>query len=145
MATKPDAPTLWLALMRAHSAVDKAARESIRHTGLCYTDFAILESLLHRGPLPVNAIATDIHLTSGSMTSAVDRLVSHGLVTRAENPADKRSRLVQLTDEGRALIEGSYARHAADLRHVVDGALTAEERSQLFALLRKLERTARGV
>ncbi len=144
MNPKPNAPTLWLALMHAHSAMDAVARESISHTGLCYTDFAILESLLHRGPLAVNAIAAEIHLTSGSMTTAVDRLEGRGLVTRAKHPTDKRSRLVELTAEGRTLIEGSYARHAADLQRVVDDALTADERTRLFALLRKLEKGARA-
>ena len=144
MSPKPNAPTLWLALMHAHAAMDKVARGSVEHTGLCYTDFAILESLLHRGPLAVNAIATDIHLTSGSMTAAVDRLVTRGLVTRVQHPADKRSRIVELTGEGRNLIQGSFAQHAADLQRTVDGALNAEERTELFELLRKLEKGARG-
>ena len=143
MSQRPNAPSIWLALMHAHAVMDRAARESIRHTGLCYTDFAVLESLLHRGPLPVNAIATEIHLTSGSMTTAVDRLVARGLVRRAENPADKRSRLVELTAEGRSLIGSSYAQHADDLGRAIDPALSAEERAQLFALLRKLEKGIR--
>jgi MarR family 2-MHQ and catechol resistance regulon transcriptional repressor len=144
MNLRPNAPTIWLALMHAHSAMDKAALESIRHTGMCYTDFAILESLLHRGPMPINTIATDIRITSGSMTTAIDRLTARGLVARSRNPADKRSRLVDLTSEGRTLIEGSYAAHAADLERIIAPALTAEERSQLFTLLRKVEKSARG-
>lgn len=140
MSTRPNAATVWLALMHAHAAVDRVAVNSIRDTGLCYTDFAILESLLHRGPLPVNGIATDIHLTSGSMTTAVDRLVGRDLVGRAPNPADKRSRLVELTTEGRVLIEESYARHAADLDAVMRDVLTDAEKADLFALLRKLEK-----
>lgn len=144
MSPRQNAPTLWLALMHTHAALEKVALESIRHTDLCYTDFAILESLLHRGALPVNTIATDIHLTSGSMTTAVDRLVARGLVERAENPADKRSRLVRLTGDGRALIKSSYAKHAADLERVVDSALSSDEESELFSLLRKLEKAARS-
>lgn len=143
MSSRPDAPTLWLALMHAHAAMSKVAHESIRHTGMSLTDFAVLESLLHRGPLPVNVIATDIHLTSGSMTTAVDRLVARGLVLRSENPADKRSRLVRLTDEGREAIESSYGQHAADLQAVLDASLTTVERAELFSLLRKLEKGAR--
>ncbi len=142
MSARPDAPALWLALMHAHGAMDRAARASIAHTGLCYSDFGVLESLLHRGPLPVNAIATDIHLTSGSMTAAVDRLIARGLVQRTENPADKRSRIVSLTPAGRTLITESYEAHAEDLRSIVDASLIPPERAELFALLRKLERGA---
>jgi MarR family 2-MHQ and catechol resistance regulon transcriptional repressor len=129
--------------MHAHAAVDRVARDSISHTGMCYTDFAVLESLLHRGPLPVSAIATDIHLTSGSMTTAVDRLVGRGLVERTENPADKRSRVVRLTEQGRELAESSYSGHAADLSGAINRALSAAERAQLFALLRKVEKGVR--
>jgi MarR family transcriptional regulator, 2-MHQ and catechol-resistance regulon repressor len=143
MPVAPTPASLWLSLMHAHAAMDSVARGSIKDAGLCYTDFAVLESLLHRGPLPVNSIATEIHRTSGSMTTAVDRLASRGLVTRAENPADKRGRLVKLTADGRALIEGAYARHSEHLQRAVDGALSVEQRSQLFALLRKLEKGVR--
>lgn len=143
MNPRPNAPTLWLALMHTHAAMDRVAQQSIRHTGMCYTDFAILESLLHRGPLPVNAIARDIHITSGSMTTAIDRLADRGFVTRTVNPSDKRSRVVKLSADGRTLIEASYKQHAADLQKVLDAALDADEKAQLFSLLRKLEKGAR--
>lgn len=137
------ADTLWLAIMHAHFAIDLRARESIEDTGLCYSDFSVLESLLHRGALPVNAIAKEIHLTSGSMTTSVDRLEKRGLVERTANPDDGRSRLVELTEAGRRLIETAYARHAADLEALVGSALAPSERAQLFALLRRLEHAAK--
>lgn len=41
----------------------------------------------------------------GTVTGIVDRLVTHGLVTRREDPHDRRVRRVELTDAGRTLIE----------------------------------------
>ena len=124
---------LWLVLSRATKAVEARALESIEATGLC--DFAVLESLLHKGPLPVNTIGKKLLLTSGSITTAVDRLEARGLVRRAEDPNDRRVRLVELTDDGRELIKPAFAQHKRDLDRVAS-ALPADERTTLVNLLR---------
>jgi len=58
------------------------AEQSIANTGLCLTDFAALEALLHKGPLTITQIQDKVRLASGSMTAAVDRLEKLGLVVR---------------------------------------------------------------
>ncbi len=132
---------LWLVLSRATKAVEARALESIEATGLCASDFAVLESLLHKGPLPVNTIGKKLLLTSGSITTAVDRLEARGLVRRAEDPNDRRVRLVELTDDGRELIKPAFAQHKRDLDGVAS-ALTADERTTLVNLLRALGTSA---
>ena len=54
-------------------------------------DFAILEALLHKGPQPVGDLGRRIDLTSGSMTTAIDRLETRHLVTRADHATDRRA------------------------------------------------------
>src|SRR6185295_9801919 len=71
---------LWLVLMKAYRTLGRYARCSIEPSGLGLSDFAILELLLHRGQQPVNAIGRRVDLTSGAITSAVDRLEAQGLV-----------------------------------------------------------------
>src|SRR5437764_9168991 len=80
---------LWLVMMKAHRALQRLATRSIESSGVGLSDFAVLEMLLHKGPQPVNEIGRRIELTSGAITTAVDRLESRGLVTRA---AHARSR-----------------------------------------------------
>ena len=146
-AKQKDLPTgvhSWLILWKASRAVEARAHGSITGTGLCASDFAILETLLHKGPLPVNVIGRKVLLTTGSITSAVDRLAGRGLVTRKDDPADRRVRLVQLTPGGRKLIRPAFARHAADLERLI-AVLSREERSTLVMLLRKLGKAAEGV
>lgn len=133
----------WVVLWRAARAVEARAHQSIAGTGLGASDFAILETLLHKGALPVNTIGRKVLLTTGSITTAVDRLVDRGLVARKEDPEDRRVRLVQLTTKGRKLIEPAFAAHAADLDSVVS-VLTRQERATLIALLRKLGKSAHG-
>ena len=48
----------------------------LRELEMCGSDFAVLEALLHKGPLPINEIGKKVLLTSGSITVAVDRLES---------------------------------------------------------------------
>lgn len=131
----------WLVLWRATRAVEARALESIAGTGLGASDFAILETLLHKGPLPVSTIGRKVLLTTGSMTSAVDRLERRGLVARKDDASDRRVRHVHLTAEGRKLIRPAFAQHAADLEEIV-GVLTRDERATLVRLLRKLGKNA---
>jgi MarR family 2-MHQ and catechol resistance regulon transcriptional repressor len=133
----------WLVLWKAARSVEARAHQSIAGTGLCASDFAILETLLHKGPLPVNVIGRKVLLTTGSITTAVDRLSARGFVARKDDPKDRRVRRVELTAEGRKVIRPAFTRHAADLEKVV-AVLTAAERSTLVELLRKLGKSAQG-
>jgi len=135
---------VWLVLMKAYRALSHLSLGSIANTGMCFTDFAILEALLHKGPLPVNTMAPLVNLTSGSMTTAVDRLQTRGLVRRAADPGDRRARIVQLTPEGHQLIEGVFRQHSADMEEVAS-VLTANERETLLRLLKKLGRHAASI
>jgi len=143
MARTPSGPTLWLSLFRTSEAMQRVATRSMRNAGLGFSDFAMLEALLHLGPLTPSALAEKTGLTSGSITAALDRLEARGLIGRGANPADQRSRIVELSDAGRALIEPAYAAHAADIQALVSSALTAEQRRELFELLGALRKTAR--
>jgi MarR family 2-MHQ and catechol resistance regulon transcriptional repressor len=131
----------WLILRKASGAVEARVVESIERAGLNQTDFSILETLFHKGTLPVNTLGKKLLLTSGSITTAVDRLVSRGLVSRQEHEADRRIRLVELTKAGRKLIAPAFERHATDLETIV-GALSAKERATLITLLKKLGKDA---
>jgi MarR family transcriptional regulator, 2-MHQ and catechol-resistance regulon repressor len=105
----------WLVLWKAARAVEQNAISSVSGLGLGLSDFAVLEVLLHKGPQPVNVIGKKILLTSGSITTAIDRLESRRLVHRTPHPEDQRARLVQLTDRGKRLIEDAFRQHSLDM------------------------------
>ncbi len=132
---------VWLVLMKAQQALQKLALRSIANSSLCFSDFAVLEVLLHKGPLPVNALGTRVSLTSGSATAAVDRLEKKGLVRRAPDAADRRARIVHLTEKGKALISTAFREHEADMEAVTN-CLSLAEKANLVALLKKLGKTA---
>ena len=129
---------VFLVLWKAARAVQAYAEESIVDLEIGGTDFAVLEALLHKGPLPVNEIGKKVLLTSGSITVAVDRLEQKGLVERRAHGADRRARIVHLTKEGKKMITRAYAQHAADLERLVSASLTDKERVTLIRLLKKI-------
>jgi MarR family 2-MHQ and catechol resistance regulon transcriptional repressor len=134
---------LWNVLMKAHHALRQVALQSIENTGMCFSDFAVLEALLHKGPMAVNAIGAKVHLTSGSITTAIDRLESRRFVTRQNDAVDRRARIVALTEEGRKTIETLFAAHETDMNLALD-LLPASDRLELIGLLKKLGRAVKG-
>ncbi|MEM8868633.1 MAG: MarR family transcriptional regulator, partial [Verrucomicrobiota bacterium] len=120
-------------------------RASIARVGFSsLSDFAVLEFILHKGAQPVNTIGERILLTSGSITTAVQRLEKKGLVRREKSAEDGRVVLVHLTESGRSLIEESFAQHAEGLDHLFE-TLDPEERAQLAALMRKVGKRAESL
>jgi MarR family 2-MHQ and catechol resistance regulon transcriptional repressor len=135
---------VFLVLWKAARAVEAFAEKSVSQLEMCGSDFAVLEALLHKGPLPVNEIGKKVLLTSGSITVAVDRLETKGLVERRAHGTDRRARIVHLTKEGRKLIRRAYANHAADMERLASDSLTRADRQTLIRLLKKIGYEAAG-
>jgi MarR family transcriptional regulator, 2-MHQ and catechol-resistance regulon repressor len=134
---KTDATHVFLVLWKAYRAMLAKADESKKNVGLGDSDFRVLEALLHKGPLPVNVIGEKVELTTGSITTAIDRMEAKWLVLRKNHPEDRRVRLVELTAKGRRLIEKAYAQHSLDMEKAM-GGLSHTERGELVDLLKRL-------
>jgi MarR family transcriptional regulator, 2-MHQ and catechol-resistance regulon repressor len=129
---------VFLVLWKAARAMEAYAENSVSQMEMCGSDFAVLEALLHKGPLPVNEIGRKVLLTSGSITTAVDRLEDKKLVERRAHGTDRRAKIVHLTREGRKLITRIYADHAADMERLASVSLTRKERETLIRLLKQI-------
>jgi len=140
-ATDTSGTHLWLVMMKSHRALERVAEDSIESSGVCLSDFAVMEMLLHKGPQPVNEIGRRIELTSGAITTAVDRLESRGLVTREADETDRRTRIVRLTARGKEQAAKVFAVHKTEMDSAASG-LSKAERATLIRLLRKLGTTA---
>jgi MarR family transcriptional regulator, 2-MHQ and catechol-resistance regulon repressor len=135
---------LWLILMKAYRVLAQVDTQSIADAGLGLSDFAVLEILLHKGPLPVNTIGRQVMLTSGSISTAVDRLEEKGLVLRQACPDDRRVTYVLLTTTGRSLIRRVFKVHANRLEALFE-PLSSAERSTLATLLKQLGKHAESL
>jgi MarR family 2-MHQ and catechol resistance regulon transcriptional repressor len=128
---------LWLILMKAYRVLAQVDAQSIAAAGLGLSDFAVLEILLHKGPLPVNTIGRKVMLTSGSISTAINRLEEKGFVLREACPDDRRVTFVTLTTAGRTLIRRIFKVHASRLEALFE-PLSLAERSTLATLLKQL-------
>src|SRR5437660_10950766 len=132
---------LWLVMMKAHRTLERLATRSIESSEVGLSDFAVMEMLLHKGPQPVNEIGRRVELTSGAITTAVDRLESRGLVTREAHPTDRRARIVRLTAPGKEQAAKIFAGHKAAMDFAASG-LSKAERATLIALIKELGSSA---
>lgn len=137
----PKSADVWLVVRKASYWIEQHAFDSVAATGLGLTDFAVLKALLFTGPLPINVIGSKVLLTSGSITSAVDRLEAQGLVKRASHPTDRRAYLVSLTPAGRKKIGPASLKHAKKMAELV-ATLTPSEQRELVRLMKKLGKHA---
>ena len=83
---------LYLIFWKASRAVMRYHERSVSDQGFAsLSDFAVLEVLLHMGALPVNAIGERVLLTSGSITTAVQRLEKKRPVAKGTQQARRPS------------------------------------------------------
>jgi MarR family 2-MHQ and catechol resistance regulon transcriptional repressor len=132
---------VWLLMMKAMRALTRYAAAGIEETGLGLSDFAVLEVLLHRGPLPVNTIGPIVDLTPGSISIAVDRLFAKDLVSRVESSEDRRVRIVALTPRGKTLIDSAFRKHSGQMKRVFS-ELSPEELHGLETALKLVGKRA---
>ena len=132
---------VWLVMLKAMRALTRYATAGIEDTGLGDTDFRVLEVLLHKGPLPVNTIGPIVDLTPGSISTAVDRLFSKGLVSRVESTLDRRVRIVALSPRGKDLIASAFRKHSGQMKTVFS-ELTSEELRGLETALKRVGKRA---
>ncbi|MBV7500692.1 MULTISPECIES: MarR family winged helix-turn-helix transcriptional regulator [unclassified Achromobacter] len=103
-------------------------------------EFDVIATLRRSGN-PYAMTPTDLHeglmLSSGAMTSRLDRLERKGLIERVPSPNDRRSTLVRLTPAGLALIDKLLPLHVANEQQAM-ASLTQKEQAQLDGLLAKM-------
>ena len=132
---------MFIALARAFKFIDDWVRPRLASHQLAITEFAVLEVLYHKGPIPLGELSKRILVTGASTNYVVKKLEERGLMSRTAFEQDKRVVLAELTDAGRELIGKVFPRHANDLEIALSGLSTSEKRS-VTRLLRKLRKSA---
>jgi MarR family 2-MHQ and catechol resistance regulon transcriptional repressor len=137
----PEAIHTWLIMLKVFQAIHHLAFPPILKQGLGDSDFRILDVLLHKGPMPVNAIGPKVNLNPGSVSVAIDRLYKKGLVSRVESESDRRIRTVSLTEKGRRVFVPIFRQHAALIKRAFQDVSPKEQR-QLEEVLKRIGRRA---
>lgn len=140
----PELDTTGMAVLGRARVITLGARQAIGKVfdrfDLDTGDFDVLSTLLRSGP-PYRLRPTELFrwlmITSGGLTPRLARLEKRGLVARVPDPADGRSLVVALTEDG---LEKARAAIVEDMRteaELLDG-LSEDELETLARLLRKL-------
>ena len=79
----------------------------MKQHGLSTPQIHALMYIFHRGKCPVSELGTLGDSSSAAASQLAERLVRQGLVERTEDPADRRTRLLSLSAQGRELIAAS--------------------------------------
>ncbi|MEJ0018253.1 MAG: MarR family transcriptional regulator [Acetobacteraceae bacterium] len=127
----------YLAVLQVGRILQARAEPVFASAGLTATQFGVLETLLHGGPLGQRALTAKVHTSAGNMTDVIDKLEARGLLHRARQRADRRAVLVELTPAGRSLIEAVFPRHEAAVADAL-AALDDQDLRLLIALPAKL-------
>lgn len=93
--------------------------------------------VVEHGPIPVSNVARIMGLTRQSVQQTADGLAADGLITWSENPHHRRAKLMSLTAEGRAALDGVQRRHAAWANRI-GGTRPVEELRAALDVLRRL-------
>lgn len=143
-AQRPDLDVSPMAVIGRMSRSSRLIGAELSRTfaahGLDSASFDVLATLRRSGPgqpLTPAGLMRSAMVTSGAVTQRLDRLEARGLVTRTPSGSDGRVVHVELTEEGRALIDRALPDHLATENRVL-AALSDAERRTLACTLRGL-------
>jgi len=94
-----------VALRRITRAIDLHSRGLMQEIGLTSPQLASLQAIARLQPITVGALAKSIHLSQATLTGIMTRLESRGLVTRTRSGTDRRAVVIELTDQGREILD----------------------------------------
>ncbi|WP_406688936.1 MarR family transcriptional regulator [Saccharopolyspora sp. ID03-671] len=129
-------------VMRVQQILQSAVDNALRPHNLTFARYEalVLLTFSKRGSLPMRVMGDRLQLHPTSVTNIVDRLEQDGLVRRVPHPTDRRTTLVEITDEGRNLMQ-----KATDAVNQIDfglGGITERQTQQLTELLGKVRHAA---
>jgi MarR family 2-MHQ and catechol resistance regulon transcriptional repressor len=127
----------YIKLERATDAVTSRINAHLSDHGLTVSQFGILESLHHLGPMCQKDLASKILKSTGNITFVIDNLVKRNLVRRQRDTNDRRFITIHLTDEGDALISEIFPEHVQIVTREMS-FLSPAEQEALGQLCRKV-------
>lgn len=141
---RPDLDTTPLEILsrlsRIASHLELTRSQAFKDHGLDSWEFDVLAALRRSGnpfSLSPGALATRTHVTSGTMTTRVDRLLERDFVIRFPDSTDRRGVQVQLTELGRNAVDGALTDLLKRESEIL-AELSRSESDDLVLLLRKL-------
>jgi len=126
-----------VALRRITRAIDLHSRGLMQQVGLTAPQLAALLAIGRLQPITAGALAKSIHLSQATLTGILTRLETRSLVSRTRSSSDRRTVVVELAEEGRAVLESAPSLLQDRFRHELL-KLQEWERTQMLATLQRI-------
>lgn len=127
----------FIKLMRATDSINNRLNKYHAEADLTVSQFGVLEALHHLGPLNQKALGKKLLKSGGNITLVIDNLEKSGWVERHEDPSDRRSMLIHLTDEGEKFITSYFPKHLKRIKEEFE-VLSNDELVHLASICKKL-------
>jgi len=124
-------------IARVSHHLDRLVEATLTEFELKWWEVDVLGALRRSGPpfrLSPGELSERLMVTSGTMTTRVDRLEARNFVVREPAEHDRRSVVVSLTETGKQAIDGAMEPHLANLKHVLEPLSTNRQREIADAL-----------
>lgn len=111
----------YIKLQRASESLNTMLARQLAEHDLTISQFGVLEILHHKGPHNQKSIAQKLLKTGGNITLVIENLSKRNYVERRRCTEDRRNIYIDLSDEGRALIEEVFPKHLAKVMSAFEG------------------------
>jgi DNA-binding MarR family transcriptional regulator len=128
-------------LFAAVAGMYSLRRALARSVGLSAAAYSVILGTWHlqrKGPVGIAAIARQLHVAAAHVTAEVGDLVELGLLSKKPHPRDTRAVLIELTDDGKALL----ARLTPLLRKINDRLFSSNKPADIAILSRFMQHLA---
>ncbi len=137
---------LWIRLLRVTRALEGELRERLRlEIGTTLPRFDVMAALERKqAPMTMTELSRYLMVSNGNVTGIVDRLVDDGMVSRVRKEEDRRTSMVELTEEG----ESAFADMASAHEQWVDELLSeieGDDVDMMIDILTRFDHARRGV
>ena len=127
----------WTKMVRCVGTVVNSDRMIMDENGLTISQFDIMETLYHKGPLCQKDLGEKILKSGGNITKVVDNLERDGFVIRIRDEKDRRYFRISLTNKGTAKIKVTFPLVMNNLVKTFS-ILTEQEQQTLAELCKRI-------
>jgi len=125
---------VWLRLLSCTMAIEKEVQRRFAERGMTLPRFDVLAALDRHGEMNMGALSQALLVSNGNVTQLVQKLVRDGLVEMHKLPSDRRTSIVRLTPDGKAVFDRLARAHQDWIDQMV-GGLDYTQRERIYVAL----------
>jgi DNA-binding MarR family transcriptional regulator len=131
---------VWVQLVRSHGRIHTAIESGFKASGLPSLEWydVLLELERTERPLRASELESKLLVAQYNLSRLLDRLENQNLIKRRPDPEDGRSRLIEITEQGRELRRRMWPIYRTVVHNVIGSQLTAADMKALAELLSAL-------